>query len=1090
VSASSASSTSASTSPSSSANVSPSPVRNSPFHTSSSAVSPSSSTSTSPLTSPSGSRIGSQISASSAAKSLQNRRRLANRSAECSDNPLSSSGGSAIERSPSSDSTTALVRRFSEAIPRTQSAEQMEPVKRSAVGVAPSLEDRASSIESVMRGSKGAPPGLGKSVESAAAAGAKNSPQQSRLEKQVSRKSFSPRAMLFRQRSSTSTGLQRPKDRRGSRSNLALDMQQEPEEQLEDIKTRKQGLCKFLRTFKGERNNIAAEVFTTELSYVDSLNKLVLVIKRPSSAVAEKAPWTEEEVSQIFGNVEEVRRLNTELLSNIEARFKHWNDERCIADVFLEHLDRLKEVYLPYCTGQEDASKKYESIMERSQVTKFQQRVLPLCDGITIPAYLIMPVQRVPRYVLLFRDLLKRTDPAHPDFESLTTLVQKVKEVADLINEGIRAEEKQKAFADVTKNISGMADLSQSRFIGEASFKLKVQSLTGDAALDREVCSQWGSKSRVVLFTNVLVFGKPASDTDKKKNVKKTKKPTPQLGSVEKRFFLHQLWVDDVPDSRTKFVIRAPELRFTLEAHSALDKTTHMKRISEAVTAWCRSRKGMLMPSHRDPSVEVRVFSIGLADGRRYKGEWVEAEPTGYGRIDYVDGSSYQGVHKKLVRDGRGLMTYIPHKVVYEGEWSNNLPHGFGKLIMAGHGRYEGQWSMGSFHGTGLMVWGAVEVLETESSATASGVSASDDESSPPTTDSKDERERLREMVKSGAAGVDRYDGEWVAGLRHGTGKMEHANGDVYVGEWQRDRKHGKGKWISANSVDFYDGQWREDRREGNGEAAFGTKETYIGSWVDNLPEGRGKRVYADKSVYEGEFVAGLREGTGKETLANGDQYEGSYKRDSYAGEGVLRFADGSVYEGCFASGAYEGEGKMTASSGIVYHGGWHHGLYFGKGILILPSGEHYEGSFLKGRRNGDGEARYPNGDLYIGQWRGGLRHGHGSFTEKATGLSYEGEWENDQPHGEGQLRDVMGLYSGQFFRGLRHGEGMLLNEDGIALRGRWVHGRRDGEFTKQPLTASADHVPTIVEFTEDRLKVEEQVVYQPFIPHRPHNFG
>jgi MORN repeat len=132
---------------------------------------------------------------------------------------------------------------------------------------------------------------------------------------------------------------------------------------------------------------------------------------------------------------------------------------------------------------------------------------------------------------------------------------------------------------------------------------------------------------------------------------------------------------------------------------------------------------------------------------------------------------------------------------------------------------------------------------------------------------------------------------------------------------------------------------------------------------------------------------------------------------------------------------------------------------------------------------------KYANGDLYFGMWRDDIRHGHGSYTEKATGLSYEGDWENDQPHGQGQLRDVKGLYSGQFCRGVRHGEGMLLNVDGVALRGRWEHGRREGEFTKQPLTATQDHVPDMLHFREDHLTVDEQVVYQPFIPHRPPNF-
>jgi hypothetical protein len=35
--------------------------------------------------------------------------------------------------------------------------------------------------------------------------------------------------------------------------------------------------------------------------------------------------------------------------------------------------------------------------------------------------YLIMPVQRVPRYVLLLRGVLKYTLPGHPDHEAVRT---------------------------------------------------------------------------------------------------------------------------------------------------------------------------------------------------------------------------------------------------------------------------------------------------------------------------------------------------------------------------------------------------------------------------------------------------------------------------------------------------------------------------------------------------------------------------------------------------------------------------------------------------------------------------------------------
>lgn len=39
-----------------------------------------------------------------------------------------------------------------------------------------------------------------------------------------------------------------------------------------------------------------------------------------------------------------------------------------------------------------------------------------LLKGLDIESYLIKPVQRLPKYVLLYKDLLKHTDKNHPDY--------------------------------------------------------------------------------------------------------------------------------------------------------------------------------------------------------------------------------------------------------------------------------------------------------------------------------------------------------------------------------------------------------------------------------------------------------------------------------------------------------------------------------------------------------------------------------------------------------------------------------------------------------------------------------------------------
>ena len=48
--------------------------------------------------------------------------------------------------------------------------------------------------------------------------------------------------------------------------------------------------------------------------------------------------------------------------------------------------------------------------------------------------YLITPIQRIPRYVLLLRDLFKHTPTSHPDYIDLAVACEKMEELASLVN--------------------------------------------------------------------------------------------------------------------------------------------------------------------------------------------------------------------------------------------------------------------------------------------------------------------------------------------------------------------------------------------------------------------------------------------------------------------------------------------------------------------------------------------------------------------------------------------------------------------------------------------------------------------------------
>ena len=99
-------------------------------------------------------------------------------------------------------------------------------------------------------------------------------------------------------------------------------------------------------------------------------------------------------------------------------------------------------VYLTYCNRYDAAMEKLESLQKKSSVTC--KWLLLYSDRLKIGLWLreteeametklvsllITPVQRLPRYILLFTDLKKKTPETHPDYHSIDQLLAQLLKV-------------------------------------------------------------------------------------------------------------------------------------------------------------------------------------------------------------------------------------------------------------------------------------------------------------------------------------------------------------------------------------------------------------------------------------------------------------------------------------------------------------------------------------------------------------------------------------------------------------------------------------------------------------------------------------
>lgn len=96
------------------------------------------------------------------------------------------------------------------------------------------------------------------------------------------------------------------------------------------------------------------------------------------------------------------------------------------------------------------------------------------------------------------------------------------------------------------------------------------------------------------------------------------------------------------------------------------------------------------------------------------------------------------------------------------------------------------------------------------------------------------------------------------------------------------------------------------------------------------------------------------------------------------------------------------------------------------------------------------GVYHFPDGSKYDGQVNkkeGGAvkRHGYGLYFD--VGTVYDGQWVDDEMHGEGTLKfDTGANYVGTFFHNVFSGKGKYLWADGSFYDGLWRANKMHGE--------------------------------------------
>ncbi|KAI8070947.1 hypothetical protein BC940DRAFT_175940 [Gongronella butleri] len=223
-------------------------------------------------------------------------------------------------------------------------------------------------------------------------------------------------------------------------------------------------------TDERQRQEAIFELIMTEKSYLRDLQMIVNVFFVDSSKYIQP---NEQDV--IFSNIDDLLLCNTALLSDLEKRQRECaNVVDCVGDIFLQHAESLK-CYSTFCRNQSFASRFLQKKRQEDQMfdvflkTTAQNR--PECRSLDLSHFLLQPVQRITRYPLLLKQILKSTSKRHPDYGLVKSALTKASSVLDDVNEETRRFENRQKMSELSRILDmegyGRLDIPGREFIME-----------------------------------------------------------------------------------------------------------------------------------------------------------------------------------------------------------------------------------------------------------------------------------------------------------------------------------------------------------------------------------------------------------------------------------------------------------------------------------------------------------------------------------------------------------------------------------------------------------------------------------------------
>ena len=246
-----------------------------------------------------------------------------------------------------------------------------------------------------------------------------------------------------------------------------------------------------------KRINIVREIVSSEEKYISDLRTLIEFWhpKLQNSGKIEK-----EDLDTIFKNLTPIFGCHSSFYDDIKDCTKYSSR---IAPQFIKFapLFKFAQTYIATYPTIQGIIKSYE---DKSSYKSMMKKLQAECGDRDLASYLITPIQRMPRYILFLRDLVKVTRKDHPDYDLISIAFNEIDKVTKEIDVKSNEAKLQKRLLSLQENVK-----EQLNFINNRSKLITEMQVTVTDKQDRK-------NGYLLLFDDYIIILKEGSKGNEK----------------------------------------------------------------------------------------------------------------------------------------------------------------------------------------------------------------------------------------------------------------------------------------------------------------------------------------------------------------------------------------------------------------------------------------------------------------------------------------------------------------------------------------------------------------------------------------------